>query len=133
MNTLKRIKIFALIILLGAMMNCNRDEDSVLLKFLGKYTVNDSCGSSITTYTMNINEKNESQNELYLDNFGGYGATIVATVSDKNPDKLIIDDYADNLHVVGEGTINNERNQIVFTYDTTNNGMSISCSSIAEK
>lgn len=82
---------------------------------------------------MNINEKNESQNELYLDNFGGYGATIIATVSDKNPDKLIIDDYADNLHVVGEGTINNERNQIVFTYDTTNNGMSISCSSIAEK
>ncbi|MFY7815907.1 MAG: hypothetical protein ACOVRK_12050 [Chryseobacterium taeanense] len=133
MNTLKKIKILILIGMLGIMMNCNRDEDSVLLKFLGEYTVNDSCGYTNTTYTMNIKEKNENQNELYLDNFGGYGATIVAHVSNDNPDKLEIDAYADNLHIVGEGTINNERTQIVFTYDTSNGGMSVHCSSIAKK
>ncbi|MEC3876042.1 hypothetical protein [Chryseobacterium salviniae] len=133
MNILRRIKVLALIITLGVLMNCNRDEDSVLLKFLGEYTVNDSCGSSTTVYTMKISEKNENQNEVYLENFGGYGSTIKATVSSNNPDKLIIDDYADNLYVVGEGTINNERNQIVFTYDTSNNGTSISCSSVAKK
>ncbi|MFY7815381.1 MAG: hypothetical protein ACOVRK_09365 [Chryseobacterium taeanense] len=133
MNTLKKIKILILIGMLGIMINCNRDEDSVLQKFLGEYTVNDSCGYTNTTYTMNIKEKNENQNELYLDNFGGYGVTIVAKVSSDNPDKLTIDSYADNLHIVGEGTINNERTQIVFTYDTSNNGMSVHCSSIAKK
>jgi hypothetical protein len=133
MRSLKNIKLLILLSMLSVMPGCNRDEDSVLLKFLGEYTVNDSCGFSTTTYTMNIKEKNANQNELYLDNFGGYGATIVAHVSNDNPDKLEIDAYADNLHIVGEGTINNERNQIVFTYDTSNSGMSVHCSSIAKK
>lgn len=133
MNKLRKIRVLFLIIMLSGILGCNRDEDSILLKFLGEYIVQDSCGSSNTTYTMIIREKNENNNELYLDNFGGYGATIVATVSSENPDKIIINTYADNLHVVGEGTINNERNQIVFTYDTSNNGTSISCSSIAKK
>lgn len=133
MKNLKTIKVFFLLIILSLTLGCNRDEDSIMLKFLGEYITKDSCGASDTTYTMIIREKNENNNELYLDNFGGYGATIVARVSSENPDKIIIDNYADNLHVVGEGTINNERNEIVFTYDTSNNGSSISCSSIAKK
>jgi hypothetical protein len=133
MNDLKKIRVLFLLIILSLTLGCNREEDSILLKFLGEYIVDDACGPSNTTYTMIVREKNENSNELYLDNFGGYGATIVATVDDKNPDKLRIDTYADNLHVVGEGTINNERTQIVFTYDTSNNGASINCSSIAKK
>lgn len=133
MNYLKKVKVlFSLVMLIG-ILGCNRDEDSVFLKFLGEYIVNDSCGSANTTYTMIIREKNENNNELYLDNFGGYGPTIVAKVSDQNPDKIKIDTYSDNLHIVGEGTINNERNQITFTYETSNNNSSTSCSSIAKK
>lgn len=133
MNYLKKIKIlFSLLMLIG-ILGCNRDEDSVLLKFIGEYTVSDSCGSANTTYTMTIREKNENNNELYLENFGGYGPTIVAKVSDQNPDKIIIDTYSDNLQIVGEGTINNERDEITFTYETSNNNNAVSCSSIAKK
>ncbi|AZA58333.1 hypothetical protein [Chryseobacterium shandongense] len=133
MHYLKKIKVLLSLIALIAIAGCNRDEDSVLLKFLGEYTVNDSCGSANTTYTMIIREKNENNNELYLDNFGGYGPTIVATVSEQNPDIIKIDTHADNLHIVGEGTINNERDEITFTYQTSNNNISTSCSSIAKK
>lgn len=133
MNYLKKVKVLLSLVAIIAILGCNRDEDSVLLKFLGEYTVNDSCGSANTTYTLIISEKNENNNELYLDNFGGYGPTIVATVSDQNPDKIEFDTYSDNLHIVGEGTINNERNQITFTYETSNNNSSVSCSSIAKK
>jgi len=119
--------------MLIGVLGCNRDEDSVLLKFLGEYTVDDSCGSANTTYTMITREKNENNNELYLDNFGGYGPSIVAKISDQNPDKIKIDTYSDNLHIVGEGTINNERDEITFTYETSNNNASTSCSSIAKK
>jgi hypothetical protein len=133
MDYLKKIKVLLSLVMLMAIVGCNRDEDSVLLKFLGQYIVDDSCGSANTTYTMIIREKNENNNELYLDNFGGYGPTIVATVSDQNPDIIKIDAYADNLHIVGEGTINNERDEITFTYETSNNNISTSCSSIAKK
>jgi len=133
MNDLRKIRILLLLLILAISTGCNRDEDSILLKFLGEYITEDSCGPSNTVYTMVIREKNENNKELYLENFGGYGATIVARVDDKNPDKIKIDTYSDNLHIVGEGTINNERNKIVFTYDTSNNGYSVSCSSIAKK
>jgi len=133
MNYLNKIKVLFLLLMLIGVLGCNRDEDSVLLKFLGEYTVDDSCGSANTTYTMITREKNENNNELYLDNFGGYGPSIVAKISDQNPDKIKIDTYSDNLHIVGEGTINNERDEITFTYETSNNNASTSCSSIAKK
>ncbi|WP_326983991.1 hypothetical protein VUJ46_05460 [Chryseobacterium sp. MYb264] len=133
MNDLRKIRILLLLLILAISTGCNRDEDSILLKFLGEYITEDSCGPSNTVYTMVIREKNENNKELYLENFGGYGAAIVARVDDNNPDKIKIDTYSDNLHIVGEGTINNERNKIVFTYDTSNNGYSVSCSSIAKK
>lgn len=127
------MKIFFLLMILAALSACNRDEDSVLLKFLGTYHVKDSCGYANTTYSMEISVKNENNKEVYLKNFGGYGSTVSGRISEDNPDKIIINTDADNLHITGEGIINNERTRIVFTYETANNGVSVSCSSEADK
>lgn len=129
---LKRNKVLYLFIIL-LITACNREEDSVLLKFLGDYRVNDACGYITTDYNMTVTVKSEENNELYLHNFGGYGTSISASVSADNPDKIIINAYSDNLHITGEGTINNERTRLVFTYETDNNGTSINCSSLADK
>ncbi|GEN76674.1 hypothetical protein [Chryseobacterium hagamense] len=133
MKPLKIDRIIFLLMIFMTIAACNRDEDSVLLKFLGTYQVNDSCGYTNTAYSMEISVKNENTKEIYLKNFGGYGSTVSARVSDDNPDHIIINTNADNLHITGEGVINNERTRIVFTYETSNNGVSVSCSSEANK
>lgn len=123
----KTLFFFMIIMLLSA---CNQESESSLNKFLGTYSVYDLCDSDETNYFLTITVKDEQNNEIYIDNFGGYDSKLFAHIE---RDSVFINDYADNLHIVGSGYINANRTQIDFTYSVSNNNITENCISIAVK
>lgn len=124
------IKTILLVTLLNLIYGCNNESESDLEKYLGSYIVSDYCSFGEASYYISITVKNEQTNEIYIDNFGGYESKIVAII---NQDNIVIDTYADNLHIVGIGIINPDRSQIDFNYTVSNNSISDSCSAVALK
>jgi hypothetical protein len=125
------IKKITLIALIFTLTNCSVDEDSVVQKFLGNYTVTDECGRGGTTiFEISIHPKNESVDELIITNFGGYNGTITATVKNEI---LTFDEVVGNLNISGTGIIDSDRKSIQFTYSTMGNNIIDNCASSAVK
>lgn len=67
-------------ILLHTIVSCAK-EPSSLGSWLGNFTVEQTCdGAANPTYTMKVRQVSEDSSTLTLDNLGGYGKKVEATV-----------------------------------------------------
>lgn len=85
-------------------------------KFLGSYNVSETCGSGNFSYTISVGTSTTGADKVVINNFGGYGSSLVASVSGSNitfNESLNIS--GGNVNFSGSGSIVGNTFTIIYT------------------
>ncbi|MCB0581423.1 MAG: hypothetical protein KDD10_19190 [Phaeodactylibacter sp.] len=102
----------AAILVLSA-FGCKKDEELARIKFLGAYSVVETCGSGNDSYEIIIIESGSSDNAIVINNLYDFGESVSATVSGNSvtiPSQLL-----SGITYSGNGTISGSTLTINFT------------------
>ena len=96
-----------------ATASCKKDETPDRDKFLGAYTVVETCGSGNDSYDITIIESGTAENAVIIVNLYDFGAQISATVSGNNI--TIPSSTTGGITYSGNGTISGNTLTVTFT------------------
>ena len=133
MKKTKELLLMGLIIVLGS-ISCNPDDDPFVDpgddrdKFMGAWSVNESCFKS--NYTVTITKDPGNSVQLLLANFCNPGSSYAPAVGLVAGNKIFVSNQTigDGWMVSGTGTLQNTHT-ILWTYNLVIAGNSLSCSS----
>ena len=104
-------------------------------KFLGSFSVNESCTSGNYTYTSSVNTSSVSVSNIVVTNFGDYSVSVAATVDDNGSSITIANQTVTiggaSASIQGSGQING--NILTITYTISAGGASDTCTMTCTK
>ncbi len=81
-------------------------------KFIGSYSVTETCDSGNLTFNMTIAESSTGNTFIIINNFGDYGVSITATVSGST---ITFDQTSSGINFTGSGSISGSALTINYT------------------
>lgn len=129
-NTLGSLILFGTIAL--SLVSCKKDERE---KFLGTYSVNESCGLGNVSYQMTVSASSSSDDGVLMANFGGF-STAVSVSGNINKSAITIPNQnisigGNTVSLSGTGALNGTILTIAYTFSV--GGGSDNCTATCTK
>ncbi|MFN0214260.1 MAG: hypothetical protein ACKVT2_08390 [Saprospiraceae bacterium] len=109
--------------------SCKKDKTPDRDKFLGAYSVVETCGSGNDTYDLTILESGTSENAIIVANLYGSGTQLSATVSGSNV--TIASQVALGITWSGSGSISG--NTLTISFMVSAGGASDNCTALCTR
>lgn len=110
---------------------CNKDPEADREKFLGKYSVQETCNPNLS-FEMIVYESNTGENDILITNFGNFGHNVTATVSG-NTLTIHMQNFTINtgtpivITLSGSGNTADNTMTVVYSWSSSSSGGEITC------
>lgn len=119
---------------IGFFLSCSKDDSNDRDKFLGTYTVNESCPSGNSNYEITISSSAQDSKSILINNFGGSLTSAIASVSGNNisiPNQVL--NLQGNSVTINSGTGSINGNILTITYGFSFGTLTESCTMTCTK